>query len=181
LALKSKLGISDKKVILGSANIWDWRKGLSDFIELNKLIDKNTVIILIGLTPEQIKSLPSNMIGIERTDSIEELASYYNLADVYVNPTYVDNFPTTNLEALSSGTPVITYKTGGSPEAIDEYTGFVLEKGDIEGLKTKTSEIIKNGKDNYSINCRNRGLKHFNKQVTVDHYFKLYERLLSNA
>ncbi len=180
LALKSKLNITDKKVILGSANIWDWRKGLSDFIELNKLIDNNTVIILVGLTPEQIKSLPTNMIGIERTDSIEELASYYNLADVYVNPTYVDNFPTTNLEALSTGTPVITYKTGGSPEAIDENTGFVIEKGDIEGLKVKTSEIITKGKGNYTTNCRNRGLKNFNKQVTVDHYYKLYESLLNS-
>ena len=67
-----------------------------------------------------MKSLPAGVIGIGRTDSVEELAAYYAMADVFVNPTLEDNFPTTNLEALACGTPVVTFETGGSAESIDE-------------------------------------------------------------
>ena len=70
-------------------------------------------------------------MGRARTDSTQQLAQYYTAADVFVNPTYEDTFPTTNLEALACGTPVVTYRTGGSPEAIDEHTGIVVAKGDI--------------------------------------------------
>ena len=165
---------------MGSANIWDWRKGLQDFVELNKLIDKsNTKIILIGLTEDQIKALPKDMMGIKRTDSIEQLASFYNIADVFVNPTYVDNFPTTNLEALSSGTPIVTYKTGGSPEAIDQETGFAVEKGDIQELFNRVGEILVNGKDSYIDKCRNRGFTRFNRDITVENYYNLYQKLIN--
>ena len=178
--LKNKLGIEKFRIILGSANIWDWRKGLQDFVELNKLIDKsNTKIILIGLTEDQIKALPKDMMGIKRTDSIEQLASFYNIADVFVNPTYVDNFPTTNLEALSSGTPIVTYKTGGSPEAIDQETGFAVEKGDIQELFNRVGEILVNGKDSYIDKCRNRGFTRFNRDITVENYYNLYQKLIN--
>ena len=85
-------------------------------------------IILIGLSKKQLKNLPSNVMGVERTESAQELADYYSMADVFVNATLEDNFPTTNLEALSCGTPVITYETGGSPESIDEMVYHLAAK-----------------------------------------------------
>ena len=117
---------------MGVASIWDRRKGLDDFISLSNKLSGTYQIILIGLTKKQIAQLPKNIIGIERTESIEELAEYYSLAKVFVNPTYQDNFPTTNIEALACGTPVVTYNTGGSPEAIDKETGIVVEKGNVD-------------------------------------------------
>ena len=57
------------------------------------------------------------------------------MADVFVNATLEDNFPTTNLEALSCGTPVITFETGGSPESLDKTCGRVVRKGDAEALR----------------------------------------------
>ena len=131
--LNDKLNLKGRKIILGVANTWDKRKGLVDFIKLSRIIDKKFKIILIGLNKKQIKLLPNEVIGVGRTESISELAEYYSIADVFINPTYADNFPTTNLEALACGTPVITYNTGGSPEAIDEKTGIVVKQGDIIG------------------------------------------------
>lgn len=118
----------DKKIILGVAAVWSKQKGLDDFISSSKKIDDNYIIVLVGLNDEQINNLPKNVIGIKRTESIEELANIYTNAAVFINFTYEDNFPTTNLEALACGTPVITYNTGGSLESINYECGIVLEK-----------------------------------------------------
>lgn len=132
--LRKKLNIGNKKVILGVAAIWDARKGLADFIKLNTLINKNEYqIILVGLTEKQISKLPKSMIGITRTDSVEQLVEFYSLAYVFVNPTYEDNYPTTNLEAIACGTPVITYDTGGSGESALSY-GLIIKKHHIEEI-----------------------------------------------
>jgi len=179
-SLKNKLGVSNEKIILGAANIWSARKGLTDFIEFSKKLPEDTKIILVGLSKEQQKDLPSNIIGINRTDSIEELADLYSLADVYANPTYVDNFPTTNIESLAVGTPVVTYRTGGSPEAVDLNTGIVVEKGDKEGFLKAVFEVLKNGKENYSNNCRERALKYFDKRINNESYYHVYKNILQN-
>ena len=177
LCNKYKLN-QDRPILLGVAGVWDKRKGLADFIKIqNKNLDYQ--IVLVGLNKTQIKSLPSSILGIERTESIEELAQLYNLADVFVNPTYEDNFPTTNLEALACGTPVITYNTGGSPEAIDENTGYVVEKGDIGGLIEKIELISKQGKRFYQSKCRERAERLYNKDDRYNDYIELYKEILN--
>lgn len=133
-SLRQRLGLDGKFVILGVANVWERRKGLEYFVRISRMLSGEYQIILIGLSKKQIRSLPKNMIGIERTSSTKELAEYYSMSDVFVNATLEDNFPTTNLEALACGTPVITFKTGGSPESLDERSGRVVAKGDINAL-----------------------------------------------
>ena len=137
---------------------------------------------MIGLSEEEMKSLPTNIIGLKRTTNVEELVDYYNLADVFINPTYSDNFPTTNIEALACGTPVITYNTGGSPEAIDDLTGYVVQRGNIGDLKNAIEFIgsefgkIKEQRQEY---CRKRAVDHFNKNERFNDYVKLYQRILN--
>lgn len=97
---------------------------------MNLKLDDNYQIILVGVTEEQKELLPKNIIGITRTNNVEELRELYGIADVFFNPTYEDNYPTVNLEARACGTRVVTYKTGGSPESVPEED--VLEMGDIE-------------------------------------------------
>lgn len=173
---KSKFGINDEKIILGVASVWTQPKGLYDFIKLNDLLPNNYKIILVGLNKKQIETLPKNIIGIERTESVQQLAELYSMADVFVNPTYSDNFPTTNIEALACGTPVITYKTGGSPEAIDEKTGIVVEQGDINRLK-EAIESVAEDKTKYTEHCRERAMKLYNKQDRFNDYIKLFNSL----
>ena len=161
-----------EKIVLGVASTWDKRKGLNDFIQLRNKIDSNIKIILIGLSSKHIKNLPEGIKGIERTENVEALVEWYNKASVFVNPTYVDNFPTTNIEALASGTPVITYKTGGSPEAVNSQTGQVVPKGDINALAKAITDI---SKDETLINlCRERAINAFNAKDRYEDYMKLY-------
>lgn len=130
-----------KSIILGVTAIWDKRKGLNDFITLSERLGDEYKIILVGLAEEQINNLPDWIIGISHTNSVHELADLYSIADVFVNPTYEDNYPTTNLEAIVCGTPVITYATGGSPESAEMY-GISVPKRDFTQL---VSSIEKTG------------------------------------
>lgn len=176
---KSKYGISSNPVVLGVANTWKKRKALEDFVCLNQLLAADIQIVLVGMTQEQAKGLPSNIIPIARTENVAELAALYSAADVFVNPTYVDNFPTTNIEALACGTPIITYHTGGSPEAIDEQTGIVVPKGDINGLANAVNLVMGKGKAYYSQNCRNRAEKLYNKDARFRDYLDLFQKMIT--
>jgi glycosyltransferase involved in cell wall biosynthesis len=122
-------------LILGVASVWEKRKGIEYFFELSKLLRDNEKIVLVGISKTQKKVLPKNIIGIERTNNINELAEIYSEADLFFNPTLEDNYPTTNLESLACGTPVVTFKTGGSSEPIKNgKNGLVIPKGSLEEL-----------------------------------------------
>jgi len=176
-----KYGFKSNGFVLGVAGIWSKRKGLVDFIRLRELLPACIQIVLVGLSKKQRKTLPSGITGIERTESIQELAALYSAASVFVNPTYVDNFPTTNIEALACGTPVVTYNTGGSPEAISNQTGFVVEKGDIHGLHKAIIQIIENKDKDYPTLCRNRASTLFNATDRYAEYLALYESSLNQT
>lgn len=127
-----KFNITDKKIVLGVSSTWVKSKGIFDFYKIADLLGDNYQVVLVGLTKEQLTKLPNNILGIARTDSVQELAEIYTAASVFVNPTYEDNYPTTNLESLACGTPVITYKTGGSIEAVVKSGyGRVVEQGNV--------------------------------------------------
>lgn len=176
---KISIPSKNKKIILGVASVWEKRKGLEEFINLRSILPQTHEIVLVGLTPKQIQSLPNGIIGITRTNSVQDLTKLYSSADVFVNPTLEDNFPTTNIEALACGTPVVTYNTGGSPEAIDEKTGFVVPYKDINALKEKIIYICENHPFS-SADCRTRAVNNFNKDVAFSKYIELYKSLLSS-
>ena len=177
--IKEKLGIPvDKFIVLGVANHFGKRKGYSDFVKLNDLIPEIQIII-VGASAKEIENAPIGIIAIGRTESQQKLVDLYSCADVYVNPTYEDNFPTTNLEALACGTPVITYQTGGSPEAIDDETGIIVEKGNVNQLVEAILEIQKKGKLHYSEKCRQRAELKFNKDERFMDYIKLYDEIIN--
>lgn len=176
-AIRGKYRLPEK-YILGVANVWSQRKGLQDFIELGKILPSDVGIVLVGLDKKQISALPAGMNGISRTENIEDLAALYSGAIAFVNPTYVDNFPAVNLEALACGTPVVTYNTGGSPEAIDSETGFIVEKGNIKGIEKAVKKIIENGKEHYIGKCRQRAEKYYDVKIMCNKYIELYNELI---
>lgn len=135
------------------------------------MIDRINTIIEDLTNPE--KSLDSVFL------KVQVLAhQLYSLADVFINPTYEDNFPTTNIESLACGTPVVTYDTGGSPEAIDANTGFVIEKGSVDGLVKVIAEIKRKGKDYYFDACVSRAKDMYDKGDRFEEYFELYKDII---
>ena len=180
-ALCAKYDIAGKRVVLGVASPWSRRKGLRDFYKLHTLLPRDKYqIVLVGLSQQQIAELPEGIIALPRTHSVEELAQWYSLADVFLNATYEDNYPTTNLEAISCGTPVITYRTGGSPESVTPYTGRVVEQGDLEGVVKAVEELCAEDREEMRKRCREYAIEHFDRDKKYDIYIDLYEKLLTN-
>ena len=134
-------GIFSGPMVLGVAAFWSPGKGLSDFCRLAKLLPEYQ-IVLIGLTPTQRKKLPPEILGLGPIHDPEELAKWYSAAEVFVNPTYEDTFPTVNLEAQACGTPVVTYDACGSPETLVPGTGRVVPVGDVEALARAIREGV---------------------------------------
>ena len=164
--------VREKRVILGVASTWNYYKGFSDFIKLDGKIDHTKyVIVMVGLNSRQMKVIPDSIIGIQRTNNLEDLISIYSNAYVFLNMTYQDNYPTTNLEALSCGTPVITYLTGGSQESIIGDVGKVIKQGDIDGVLKVLDSIEMISREL----CRMTAVKNFNKYDRYKEYIDIYK------
>lgn len=169
-------GTGDKKIVLGVALPWSKRKGIDTFIKLSHYLEKEFQIVLVGTDENVDKMLPESIISIHRTNNQTELARMYSSADVFVNPTLEDNYPTVNMESIACGTPVITYNTGGSPESIDEYTGAVVEQNDIDDLIANIKDICRH-KTEYKVHCIKKA-QEFDKCECFKKYIDLYDNLV---
>jgi len=164
--------------ILGVASIWLEEKGWSDLMKLAAMLRPDEKLVLVGkTTEEQRKQLPANVQLIERTENIGKLAALYAGSTVFVNPTWQDNYPTVNLESIACGTPVVTYRTGGSVEAVAEGTGSVVEQGDVAAMLERVRELAASDRAATAARCRERALSHFRKEDCYKNYIDLYENL----
>ena len=177
--IRERLNAMGSFVVMGCAGNWGKMKGEDDFIEIARR-HPDWRFIMVGIPQSKLYALPQNVHGVPFTNGQQELAEYYSIADVFVNPTYQDTYPTTNLEAIACGTPVITYNSGGSPETIDSHCGISVERGDIDALDKAIIHIQKLGKKYYSDACIIRAKEHFDKNQKYQEYLTLYSRLLDN-
>lgn len=177
--------LSDKrKIVLGVANVWERRKGMEYFLRLADLLDNQVYhIVLIGVNRKQQEELRRKYEGritaLPKTSTQAELVKWYSNAYVYVNPTMEDNFPTTNLEALACGTPVITFHTGGSPESITGQCGIVVEKGNIDELK-EAIVSLEYRTNISSVSCREHALQ-YDKAQRFSQYIALYTLVINRV
>lgn len=140
---RRRMGLENRKIVLGAATAWSERKGLPDYIALSRMLGDGYAVVLVGLTKRQIRKLPPSVIGLERTDSAGQMAQIYTAADVFVNLTYEDTYPTVNLEAQACATPCLTYRTGGSPESVPAQN--VVEQGNLAEMAKRIRAICSEG------------------------------------
>lgn len=126
--------LEDKTILLGVADNWLRRKGLSTMIELARRLDGRYQVVLVGTNEAVDALLPPQILSIHRLESQVELAKIYSAADIFIQPSQEETFGLVNVEALACGTPVITYDTGGCPDAVDETCGRVIPYGDLDGM-----------------------------------------------
>lgn len=172
---RAKYGLQDKKILLGVASSWGKGKGIDVFVELVKRLDNSYRIVLVGLDRALMPELPENIITIKRTENQTQLAEIYTTADLFVNPTREDTYPTVNMEALACGTPVLTFRTGGSPEIIDESCGSVVDVNDVDSMEREIIRICED-KPYTAAACIERS-KSFNMYDRFEEYVKLYEEV----
>lgn len=174
--LRDEYGIGEKTLLLGVASTWAPTKGLDFLFELSGMLDYDKyAIVTIGLSDEQIAKAPKGVIALKRTNNMEELVKWFSAADMFLNPTLADNFPTVNLEALACGTPVITFKTGGSGESVGEC-GVVTEGKTATDLFNAIKKLEHNPIT--SEQCCERATL-YEKNARYLDYIELYKEILT--
>lgn len=173
---REKYNLVDKKIVLGVSSNWSYWKGLDVFLRLSDCLPEDYTVVLVGLSKENKKDISSKIVAIEKTANKKELAEIYSSADVFLNPTRKDTFPTVNIEALACGLPVVTFKTGGSPEIIDNSCGLVLENESIDLIIKRVKDICIN-KPFSKEACIDRA-KQFDKTKQYQTYVDLYESIV---
>lgn len=176
---RRKYALEDKKIVLGVSFEWEARKGLDVFIDLAQRLGDGYQIVLVGTDEKTARQLPPGILSIRRTQDQTELAGIYSAADVLVNPTREENYPTVNMEAIACGTPVVTFRTGGSPEMLDGTCGAVVACDDIDALEAEIVRI-----------CRDRPFpeeqcaakaRAFDQKQKYKEYLELYERVVASG
>lgn len=160
------------KMLLGVANIWDERKGISFFNELVDCIDDEFSIVLVGRVLNE-SILDPRITIIEQTKSVEELVNLYNEATIFINPTIQDNYPTTNIEAICCGTPVILFDTGGNKEVISDETGILCKSKNVQELVAAVDHIMEKYKTFNPESQKN----YYSKNRMVSEYINNYEQI----
>ena len=167
----------DKYIVLGVSFAWGYRKGLDCFVEMAEKLGERYQIVLVGTDNEIDKNLPQSIISIHRTQNQKELAEIYSAADVFAMPTREENYPTVNMEAIACGIPVVTFRTGGSPEMLDDKTGKVVEANNIEVTEKAIKDICEKkgcNDEDYIVAYS----KKFNMQKKFTDYIELYATVL---
>lgn len=176
--IKRKYSLGDSPILMGVATSWSENKGLGDYLKLRSILDYDYTIVLVGLPKNEIASLPRGIIGIERTDNVEELAKLYSSASIILNLSKEESFGKTTVEGLSCGVPGIVYNATASPELLDISTGRIVEKGNIESIVNAILELSELNKKITLANCRHRALELFNMEKNYNDYINLYKSLL---
>lgn len=173
---RKELGIDNKKVILGVANVWTMQKGFVDFIELAKELDESYQIVMVGVDKKRSEQLPKNIIALERTKNIEELIEFYSIADVYFNSSIEETMGMTTGEAICCGTPVVAYRSTAVPESVGEGCGIVVEAGNVRAAKKAIVEICANKKQ-YKEACMSYR-EQFEISKAHESYYSIYRMML---
>lgn len=165
--------LEGKFIVLGMANKWLSPVNSNLIYKVAEKMDKDTVIVLLGVDKTKNYQLPSNVIAIEKISEPTKLAKIYSAADVFVNTTMEDTFPTVNVEAIACGTPVITYDAGGSAEIINNETGIVVEVGNVYLLVEAINKIRICKKAFYTDTCVKRAKTLYEKNDKYQEYVSL--------
>ena len=164
--------------ILGVSSVWPESKGLSSFVELNKKLKDDEELVLVGVDEKTKERLPQ-ITCVPRTDSIEQLITYYNQADVVLSLSKAETFGLTIAEGFACGVPGIVFNNTALPELIIPETGFIVENDDIEALYQRIQIIKKAGKNSYTCACRTRAEQYYNNKKRIMEYVAMYEELIA--
>ncbi len=175
--LREKHNIDAHKLIIVSVapNIMSTQKGGHLILKLaEKLIDFDVHFVLIGAESTDIE-VPMNVTLLGKIYDQNLIRDYYNFADISLIFSQRENFPTTALESLSCGTPLLAFDTGGTKETVSKGFGTLVPYGDIRQAEQliRTHQIIKNT-DQAKQECAGIYRELYSKQTMYKNYEKIY-------
>lgn len=131
----------------------DQRKGVLDFVRAGRqLMDAGESIRLIisGIGPdaEAARQLVNELKMDVQTDFLgavpyDEAARGYAQGDLFISPTYAEGFSNTILEAMASGLPIVSTRTVGVVDCLEnEVNAALVEPGDVDALTRATQRML---------------------------------------
>ena len=167
--IRNEYGIENKRVYMACANVWTAQKGYADCLKLAENLNENEILVMVGLSERQMKKLTDKILGIAHCN-VDQLRNWYSVCDAFFNPTLEDTFPTVNLEAVACGAPIVTYNTGGSPEAAGNH-GIVVERYAVEQALCELRKADRSTMEKSAVR----------KNSMAEEYFGLYSSLLKDS
>lgn len=183
-AAREALGIpAESEVALFVAySVAPRRKGFSLLVDaLRELSGRpNLFALSVGAgTPDVDIPVPALHLGKITQNRLLSLA--YSASDLYVIPSLQDNLPSTVLESMACGTPVVGFDVGGVPEMVRPgVTGALAPVGDVSALAAAISGLLADrvAKEDMSGRCRRVVLDEYGMDSYVSGYESLYQRLV---
>ncbi len=170
---RPKLGLEGKRILLCVSTVWDDTKGLSDYIALAKRLPEPWRVVLVGMTEQELKRLPDCVTGLPKTANAAALAELYSAADLLLNFSYCETYPTVDLEAEACGTPVLNYDVGGGPEAVFPGCGWTVPRGDLKAAEALIRSVWEEGRGPGRVSPP---LEKLDRQTMLNAYLSLYTR-----
>ena len=174
--LRSELGINDGAMILGMANKWLNPRNKDTVMNIAEALEGKGKAVIIG---SEEQNMHKNIICVPTVTNASKMAEYYSVADMFINLTLEDTFPTVNIEALACVIPIITYKTGGSPEILNGDTGYCVDKFDFNDIIEKIDVILRNGRSFYEEKCIARANNRYDYKKKFLEYIELYKEIMA--
>ena len=145
--------------------------------------DKRLLFLVVG------QELPTQVMGdheirfIPPTSDPGQVALYYQCADIYLHAARADTYPTTVLEALACGCPVIATRVGGIPEqVIDGETGFLVPPADPLAFSNDIKLLFDDPdlRDRLAYNAGKYAAQNFGLDKMVNSYLAYYDEILQD-
>jgi len=113
----------------------------------------------------------------------KEIVRWYQIASIFILPSFAEGFPVTVLEALSCETPVIATSVGGIPEVIKNYeNGIFVPKNDPVKLAEKIEFLLENKDLRTRFGRRGRELvaRNFSLEAVTSKLCRIYKQILDS-
>ena len=188
--IRSKYGLGSDTLLLLAVGRLAARKGhgllLRAFALSADSTDSHLVIIGRGSLRSKLNRMASKLgisdrVSIESGMEFEEISEMYRASDLVIYPSYYEGQGLIPLEAMSSGTPVVTVDHGPLPEMVDNSVGALFELGSAESLSqaicseaSSMESLLEKGREG-----RKRVLQNFTLDGNAEDFLAVYRRALS--
>jgi glycosyltransferase involved in cell wall biosynthesis len=181
--LRKKYNISNDKIVFVfvSEDVKIFRKGFDIVLQIIKYMSINDNVLFCAIGENKESSEYTNVKYFGQINNPLNLSEIYSLSDALLLPSREDNLPNVMLEAFACGTPVISFKTGGMIDVIEDYFNGLLanEANDKELLETIYKFIDYRHLFNRKL-IRTFCEYHFSHSVQANSYIELYKQKISS-